>query len=177
MEGIIPDFFRKRSLRKHESTVPTKILPLGEMKSYVAILDVEDVSYNQCKTEIMNFFRRFEINGIVFFQDFRDIESEERLITSIQTTITKKDVNWFGKPSEYKLEVMRERDPDLLLCLVENPGFSIEYLARTSSARFKVGRKQLGNNVFDLVMTAPEGKEINQLECFCAVRDLLLKIH
>lgn len=35
-------------------------------------------------------FRSNDIKGCVFFQDFRKIGSEDRLITSIQTTITKR---------------------------------------------------------------------------------------
>ena len=93
MFDFIKTFFRKRSLRKHSSTVPTEILPLGKIRSYVAIIDVEEQSFDTCKTAIMTFFRSHNIKGSVFFQDFRKIGSEDRLITSIQTTITKKDLD------------------------------------------------------------------------------------
>jgi len=176
MEGFIPDFFRKQSLKRHASTEPTEILPLSRMKSYVAIIDVEDTSYDTCKTQIMNFFRKYDINGSIYFQDFRKIGSEDRLITSIQTTITRKDVNWYGKPSPALLKVMDELHPDLLICLIKNPEYPIEYLVRTSNARFKIGRKQLEGNVFDMVFVEPEDKRIQQLESFNAMKNFLLKI-
>ena len=99
MFDFIKNIFRKRSLKRHASTVPTEILPLSKIKSYVAIIDVEDPSFDTCKSTIMNYFRGMDINGAVFFQDFRKIGSEDRLITSIQTTITKKDLDWLGRPS------------------------------------------------------------------------------
>ena len=51
----------------------TGILPLTQIKSYVAIIDVEDPSFDTCKTNIMNYFRGMDINGAVFFQD-RDVD-------------------------------------------------------------------------------------------------------
>lgn len=176
MRERIKNFFRRQSLRRHESHVATGIIPLSKIKSYAAIIDVADPTYDSCKTAIINFFRHYEINGIIFFQDFRDIGNDDRLFTSVQTTITKKDLNWYGRPSDYKLEVLKERDPDIMLCLIDNPSYPMEYLVRTSNAKFKIGRRQLGGNVFDMVIQDPEGKEITQLESFTAIKDMILKI-
>ena len=153
MFDFIKTFFRKRSLRKHSSTVPTEILPLGKIRSYVAIIDVEEQSFDTCKTG-----------------------SEDRLITSIQTTITKKDLDWIGRPSRYKLNVLEEQAPDLFISLIKNPDFAIEYMARTSKARFKIGRAQMDGNLFDLVISDPAGKEVSQLDCFTAIKGYLTKI-
>ena len=176
MLDFIKSYFRKRSLRKHSSTVPTGIVPLADIRSYVAIIDVEESTFDSCKTAIMNFFRAHNIKGCVFFQDFRKIGSEDRLITSIQTTITKKDLDWIGRPSRYKLNVLEEQAPDLFISLVKDPDFSIEYMARTSKARFKIGRSQLGGNIFDLVISDPAGKNVSQLECFSVIKSYLTKI-
>ena len=163
-------------MKRHASTVPTGILPLSQIKSYVAIIDVEDTSYDTCKTSIMNFFRSLDIRGSVFFQDFRKIGSEDRLITSIQTTITKKDLDWMGRPSKYKLGVMEKEDPDLFISLIKEPDFAIEYLTKTTKARFKIGRKQMDDNLFDLVISDPAGKNISQLESWGVIKNYLGKI-
>lgn len=176
MLEFVKDIFRKRSLKKHASNVPTGILSLGQIKSYVAIIDVEDTSYDRCKSEIMNFFRGMDIRGAVFFQDFRKIGSEDRLITSIQTTITKKDLDWIGRPSKYKLGVLEEQNPDVFISLIKEPDFAIEYMTKTSRARFKIGRKQMDGNLFDLVISDPAGKNISQLESWVAIRNYLGKI-
>ena len=109
MFDFIKNIIRKRSLKNNASVVPTRIIPLSKVNSYVAIIDVEDPTFDTCKTAIMNFFRNRDIKGCVFFQDFRKIGSEDRLITSIQTTITKKDLDWVGRPSKYKLNVLGEQ--------------------------------------------------------------------
>ncbi len=176
MFEFVKNIFRKRSLKRHASTVPTGILPLSQIKSYVAIIDVEDTSYDTCKTAIMNFFRSLDIRGAVFFQDFRKIGSEDRLITSIQTTITKKDLDWIGRPSKYKLGVMEKEDPDLFISLIKDPEFAIEYLTKTTKARFKIGRKQMDGNLFDLVISDPAGKNISQLESWGVIKNYLGKI-
>ncbi len=176
MFAFVKSIFRKRSLRRHASTVPTGILPLGKIKSYVAVIDVEDSTFDTCKTNIMNYFRGMDIRGSVFFQDFRKIGSEDRLITSIQTTITKKDLDWLGRPNKYKMGVLEEQDPDLFISLIKDPDFAIEYMARTSKARFKIGRKQLGGDLFDLVVSDPAGKSVSQQDCFNAIKVYLGKI-
>ena len=176
MFEFVKNIFRKRSLRKHASTVPTGILPLNQIKSYVAIIDVEDTSYDTCKSAILNYFRSLDIRGAVFFQDFRKIGSEDRLITSIQTTITKKDLDWLGRPNKYKLGVLEDQNPDLFISLIKNPEFAIEYMARTSTAKFKIGRKQMDGNLFDLIISDPAGKDISQMESFNAIKIYLEKI-
>ena len=176
MFEFVKNIFRKRSLKKHCSDVPTEILPLNQIKSYVAVIDVEDSTFDACKTNIMNYFRGMDIRGAVFFQDFRKIGSEDRLITSIQTTITKKDLDWLGRPNKYKMGVLAEQNPDVFISLIKEPDFAIEYMARTSKARFKIGRKQLGGDLFDLVVSDPAGKNVSQLDSFNAMKVYLGKI-
>ena len=141
MFDFIKNIFRKRSLKRHASVVPTEILPLSKIKSYVAIIDVEDPSFDACKT-----------------------------------TITKKDLDWLGRPNKYKMGVLEERAPDVFISLIKEPDFAIEYMARTSKARFKIGRKQLGGDLFDLVVSDPAGKDLSQLDSFNAMKSYLGKI-
>ena len=176
MFEFVKDIFRKSSLKKNASTVETGFLPLNRIRSYVAVIDVEDTSFDACKTAIMNYFRSHNINGCVFFQDFRKIGSEDRLITSIQTTITRKDLDWLGRPNKYKLNVLKEMNPDVFISLINYPGFAVEYMARTSNARFKIGRKQLPGNLFDLVIKDPAGKDLSQLQSFQAMKEYLNRI-
>ena len=176
MFEFVKDIFGNSSLKKNASTVETGFLPLNRIRSYVAVIDVEDTSFDACKTAIMNYFRSHNINGCVFFQDFRKIGSEDRLITSIQTTITRKDLDWLGRPNKYKLNVLKEMNPDVFISLINDPGFAVEYMARTSNARFKIGRKQLPGNLFDLVIKDPAGKDLSQLQSFQAMKEYLNRI-
>lgn len=177
MLETVKDFFRKRSLRKHQSTVPTGILPLAQVRSAVAFIDVEDTSFDACKLALQAFFREYNIKGEIFFFDFRKIGNEERLITSITNTVLKKDLDWCGRPSREKTWLMHAAEADLFISLIPGTPFPLEYLAKCSRARFKAGRVQLPGNTFDLVVTDPSGRPLNQKEGFDAMRTFLAKIN
>ena len=170
---MIKDLPRRWSFRKSASQEPTGLLPLQEVHSAVAFISVEDQQFEACKNAILAFYRENNIKGSVFFFDFRKIEKGERLITSIATTVLRKDLNWYGKPSPEKTRLMLEGKPDLFISLLPAATYTLEYLARCSKARFKVGRQQLPDHVFDLVVMDPAEKKLSQLEVFQEIVKLL----
>ncbi len=167
---------RRRSLKKNASKVPTSITPMDKVHSAVAFIDVADTSFDACKMAIQAFYRDYNIKGDIFFLDLRKITKEERLITSIQTTVLLKDLNWYGKPSEEKISLMLGSEPDLFISLVNNTDFPIEFMANCSQAKFKVGRKQLPGGVFDMIILDPAGKELSMVESFKGMRQFLGKV-
>lgn len=156
--------FRRHSLRKNASSEPTGIHPLGSIRSVVALVDVEDTTFDECKNALNAFFRERGIKGDIFFFDFRRLTEGERLITSIKTTVLRKDLNWYGRPSDEKVQLMLQGEPDMLLSLIPSAGFPVEYMASCSRARFKVGREQLPGGVFDLVVSGTS--DASQLDVF-----------
>lgn len=162
----VKDMLRRHSLKKNASMEPTGFVPLDRIRSAVAFIDVEDTSFNECKNILMQFFREHNIKGDIFFFDFRKLTEGERLITSITTTILKKDLNWFGKPSREKVALMLNGEPDLFISLLSTVDYPIEFMAKSSRAHFKVGRVQLPDDTFDLVIKDPEGRSLNEAE-FC----------
>ena len=172
----IKEFFRRRSLRRHASTEPTGIVPLRDVRSAVAFIDVEDPSFDQCKNALLLFFRERGIKGEVFFFDFRKLSDGERLITSITTTVLRKDLNWFGKPSREKVDLLLQGEPDLFLSLLPKAGFPLSFMASCSRARFKVGREQLPGDIFDLVVKDAADRPLSQVEAFREIVKFLDKI-
>ncbi len=172
----IKDYFRKSALKKC-GTSPTSILPLSKISTAVALIDVEDPSFDECKQSLMSFFRANNIKGEIFFFDFRKIISGERLITSITNTILKKDTNWYGRPSSEKLVLFDSlQEPDVLISLLPYDSFTAEFTARYCKARFKIGRLRLPGNVFDLVVADPSGNPLSEAESFQAIKTILDKI-
>lgn len=176
MFDSLKDFFRRHALQKYASTEPTRITPLKEIRSAVAFIDVEDTSFNECKVALMNFFRERDIKGDIFFFDFRKLTEGERLITSITTTVLRKDLNWYGRPSKEKVELMLSGEPDMFISLLRKNDFPIQFMAAASRAHFKVGRSQLDGNIFDVVVSDPEGRTISEAEIFAEMLKLLDKI-
>ena len=176
MSDPIRNIFRNRALKKFRSSVPTGITPLDQIHSAVAFIDVEDTSFDDCKEAILAFYREHEIKGEIFFFDFRKITSDELLITSIQTTVLKRDLNWIGRPNKEKINLMLGSDPDLFISLINGQDFPIEFMAACSKARFKIGRTQLKDHTFDLVLTDPKDKVLSQYEVFEELKQILSKI-
>ena len=87
MLDSVKDMLRRHSLKKNASTEPTGFVPLSDIRSAVAFIDVEDTSFNECKNSLLLFFREHNIKGDIFFFDFRNLTEGERLITSITTTV------------------------------------------------------------------------------------------
>ena len=163
---MLKEFAQRRALRKGASTVPTSLLPLRAVRSATVFIDVEDTSFDLCKNAILTFFRDRHIKAEIFFFDLRKLSRDERLITSITTTILKKDLNWFGKPSREKVALMLNGEPDLFISLLPSTDYPLEFMAKSSRAHFKVGRVQLPDDTFDLVIKDPEGSHLNEAE-FC----------
>ena len=166
MLETIKDMFRRQSLKNNASQEPTGFVPLEKIRSAVAFIDVEDTSFNECKNALMIFFREHGIKGDIFFFDFRKLTEGERLITSIKTTVLKKDLNWFGKPSREKMALMLDGEPDLFISLLTTTEFPLEFMAKCSRAHFKIGRVQRPGDTFDLVIKDPEDRKLNEAEVF-----------
>ncbi len=170
---MIKNLFRRWSIRKMASKEPTGLLPLQKVRSGVAFIGVEEQDFEACKNSILAFYRKYNIKGSVFFFDFRNLEKGERLITSIATTVLRKDLNWYGRPSQEKTRQMLEGEPDLFISLLPATSYPLEYMARCSKARFKVGRQQIPGEVFDLVVLDPASKKLSQREAFGEIVKLL----
>lgn len=174
MFDSLKDLFRRHSLRKNASTVPTGIVPMAQVHSAAVFIDVEDPDFDACKRDIQAFFRRYGIKGDIFFFDFRKLTSGERLITSITTTVLRKDLNWYDRPSREKVKLLLDGQPDMFISLLPGTPFPLTFMATASQARFKVGREQLP--VFDLVVKDPAGKALSQREALQAIIVYLDKI-
>lgn len=172
----ILDCFRRRALKKYASDRPTAIMPVRDVRTAIAFIDVEDPSFDACKAALQAFFRENGIKGDIFFFDFRKIGKEERLITSIQTTILRRDLNFFGKPRQEKVNLLLGTDADLFISLIRGTDFPIEFMAKCSRARFKIGRQQLPGDTFDMVVSEPADKVFSQEEVFAGVRNYLKHI-
>lgn len=170
------EYFRRQALRKRGSTVPTCIMPAEKISTAIALIDVEEPSYDECKTALMSYFRENKIKGEIFFFDFRRIASDERLITSITNTVLRKDLNWFGMPSDEKLAILDNLKPDLFISLLRSDNFAARFTAKYCKARFKVGREQIDRNVFDLVVSDPSDRKLTQAEAFEAIKGIISKI-
>ena len=67
-------------------------------------------------------------------------------------------------------------EPDLLISAIREKDFAYQYIVASSPARFKVGRKQLPGNLFDIVLSEPDDKVLSEADAFANMAQLLEKI-
>lgn len=65
---------------------------------------------------------------------------------------------------------------DLFLAMNNKVGISERYAARSSSAKYKVGRHQLRRNVYDVVVSDTSEEPMKVDVAFESVKDILLKV-
>lgn len=157
---------RRRVLAKWGSNVPTSITSLSQLHTAVAFLDVSDASYKDAVEELTSFFWANGIQGKFVYFDFRKLDSDSQLLTERQRTVTADDLNWFGCPAREILDMVEQDKPDLLISLLRSSDFAVDFLAKCSRAKFKIGRVQLPGKTFDLVVNDKRNGNLRQVEIF-----------
>jgi len=105
------------------------------------------------------------------FFDFRRLEKDELLITSIQNTVLKKDLNWYDMPDPVHVV---DINADLFISLVNNADFPVRFYMTCSRAKFKVGRCGWEGHPFDLLISGKEGS--SAMEVFSSMKTYLGKL-
>lgn len=174
----IKKFFIRRSIKKISNAIPTSLLPLSEISTVNVIIDVEEVGYDVLKESILAWGRQYGLKVNIHFFDFRKLAKDELLLTSIQTTIARRDLNWMGVPTYEKMAMLVEEKSDLLISLIDNADAPIDYISKCTCARFKIGRKAYQGHVFDIVFSGKqsEGLRSGGTQVFAAIVEFLGKI-
>ena len=174
----IKSIFRKRKIGKFVSDVPTGLLPLSEIKTVNVVLDVEEPGFDALREQILDWGRKSGVKLNIYFLDFRKLDKTELLITSIQTTIIKKELDWLGTPDLSKVIGLIGEKSDLFISLIENGDFPIEFISKCAKARFKIGRCGFPGHVYDMVISGSQTADLrsDSAKIFGAIVEFLNKI-
>lgn len=178
MLDSLKDIFRRRKIRRYASDIPTEFVPLSEISSINIILDVEEPGFDLLKEDILSWGRQTGIKVGIFFLDFRKLGKEELLLTSIQTTLLKRELDWIGTPDMAKVAPLIEDRSDLFISLIENGDFPIDFLSKCAKAKFKIGRYAYDGHVFDMVFSGSPTADLRSdaREIFANIKEFLNKI-
>ena len=171
MLDTILDVFRKRKIKKFLSDVPTGLRPLREISTVNVIIDVEEPGFDVLKEDILAWGRANSLKVNIYFFDFRRLGKEELLLTSINTTILKKELDWMGTPEFSKVGSLMYEPSDLLISLIDNGDYPIEFLSKCSKARFKIGRCPFEGHAYDMIILGSDARRI-----FAAMTDFIKRI-
>jgi hypothetical protein len=178
MIDSVKDIFRKRKLKKYASDVPTGFIPLSDVSVVNVVVDVLEPGFDTLRQDILAWGRSINAKVNIYFFDFRKIGKDELLLTSIQTTILQKDLDWIDAPDVKKIAPLIEEQSDLFISMIDNDEFPIEFLSKCAKARFKVGRKGYDGHAYDMVVVGNETSELrsDSQKIFNAIKDFLNKI-
>ena len=170
--------FRKRKIKKFLSDVPTGFIPLDKTANVNVVIDVEEPGFDLLKEDILAWGRQNGLKVNIYFFDFRKLGKDELLLTSIQTTIIKKELDWLGTPEFSKIGALLYEPSDLFISMVDNGSFPIEFLSRCCKASFKIGRCGFEGHAYDMVMIGSPTEELrsDSRQIFKAITDFLTKI-
>lgn len=149
----IKKIFRRRKIRKLSRAVPTRLIPLAEISTVNVVIDVEDSEWDLLKDDILTWGKNNGLKIGLYFFDFRKLGKDELLLTSIQTTVTRKSLNWIGMPAYETIAGLIEEPCDLFISLIDNGEFPIDFISKCSCARFKIGRYAYQGHVFNMIFS------------------------
>lgn len=178
MFDTIKSIFRKRKIGKFVSDVQTGLLPFSEISTVNVVLDVEEPGFDVLRAQILEWGRKAGVKLNIYFFDFRRLDKEELLITSIQTTIIKKELDWIGTPDVSKVIGLIGEKSDLFISLIDNGDFPIEFISKCAKARFKIGRCGFPGHAYDIIISGSQTADLRSDSCkiFDAIIDFLNKI-
>lgn len=149
---------RRKALRECASKVPTGIVPLSGIKTVTVYLERKYPDWSVTEGKVFAFF-------------------EKKGIKVTTVVLDSQDVDWLGRSRHSCSGTSFEGKEDLLISLLPVNSFALKYCAVSSQARFKIGREQIGSNVFDLVVRAGPGNgaDDSQTPAFNYITELLTK--
>lgn len=156
----IKKYFRKRRLTKVASKTTTGFLPIDKISSANFVIDVEEPGFDLLKEDILAWGRTCGIKVNIYFLDFRKIGKQELLLTSIQTTILKKDLDWLGFPGKDKTDILTNEKTDMFVSLVDSDCPAIDYITKCADARFKIGRRDYEGHAFDMIISGAQTEDL-----------------
>lgn len=178
MIDSILKIFRRKRLVKYASDVQTGFLPLSAISSVNVVIDVEEPDFDKLKDDILAWGKQIGLKVNIYFFDFRKISKDELLLTSIQTTIIKKELDWIGMPELGKIGNLLYEPSDLFISMVDNGNYPIEFLSKCTKARFKIGRCGFEGHAYDMIISGNPTEDLisDSRKIFAAIKDFLTKI-
>ena len=183
MPSFITKYLQARSLREalmpapvpEGEEVPQPVLS-KEVKNVLVLVDVTDLTWKDIRSKALDLFMRRCISGQIVYIYPGKIDKKTILTTPPDQTITQADMSRFGKPVTDKIPLIVNQKPDILINLVQDTCFMMEYIVRVSGARFKIGREEFNPNAYDMLLKDAQDEPLTPMESFCAMIEYLDKM-
>lgn len=132
-------------------------------KSAIILFDTGNSRSFKIIKDFQKFLESENIKVNIFAYVHEKEVPQELLFLKNYAFITKKDLNWYLKPSGEAAEAFHALDPDLLIDFTPYPLLELQFLVQLSTARFKVGCFTEEMNDYDLMISLDDNYEIGFL--------------
>lgn len=166
MFDFIKNIFRGKVINKTGNDIQTGLTPVSNLRSVTVLLDINDAREEGCLDRIRKYFKTRGMSCEIWFLDLNKKHKEGEESPDPERTITKKDLNWFDKPSRERINKISGENPELFISLVNKNSFTIAFITKSLPAKFKIGRMQLKTRIFDLVIEDSPSGEFTASQAF-----------
>jgi hypothetical protein len=130
-------------------------------KTVGIILNANSQYTFEAAREFMKYIQGFDtkVNSIGFVDSQEVLNFYSRQIG--MDYFSKKNLNWYGKPKNPKVQEFIQQEFDILIDLSLNDYFPIQYIAAASNAKFKIGRFRNERSCYDLMIDISNDKKLD----------------
>ena len=170
MKNPLVSLVRALAVRRNSSKVKTAFVPLGKLHSASVIIDADQSDSQNCADFVTAFFSKCGISLSLYALSL----AKEPVQIKGATLLSSKDISVFGLPRKGRRHPQVKLDTDLFINLTAGASFAADYSAICSSAKMKVGRRNPGRSVYDLLILNSEN--YTQSEVFKQMSSIMLRI-
>ena len=176
----IPDFIKEMGRRyalswREKDSSKTGVVPLEKIQTVAVFLDVQSPEIEQAVDHIRKSFSERGI-GVTIFTLQPQLESVNEMIPGV-VYILKNDLSWCDCPKIGRRHPFLSVGEDMFVSLYRQSSFTLEFIARCSRAKFKIGRSQLPGNIYDFIVEEPEDSQLDQIQAFDNIIDFISALH
>lgn len=160
----------------------TRFLPVEDIHTVTALIDGSAEGVEACTKDLEEFCESHGMKLSYMYVDLRKFNKKVQPNTPLEKTITRKDLNWYGRPSKAKMAGFTPKRVDLFICLSESNAYCVKYISETIKAKFKIGQMAFEYDPYNFVVGSgltPAGNApaVTNIETiFLKMKDLLCQV-
>lgn len=152
---LIRYLIRKARIKEYFDTKETGFLPMSQIRSAVILLDGTSEGCTSAGEKLKKFFSSCNVSVTLMYLDFRRKSKTVIRYSPAEETIYSRHISWTGVPKIKKFHSLLTTEFDLMINLVENSGFTVDFLSKSLKARFKIGALDYKGHDFDFIIETP----------------------
>jgi len=157
LKAQIGNYFLKRDIKTQQRK--REVVNFQSAKNIGLLFDANDPEEYDLVKKYLKYLKdaKKKVKAIGFFNSKHIPQMEYSKLD--YDFFTKKELNWWDKPTNVPVKNFVEEEYDILINFSLKESFPLIYITGISKAKFKVGKYTDKNDVYDLMIEQPEGKD------------------